>query len=44
MKRIRELISIDRYLSEIEKDEYYDWLDANDRPQINNEVEKSNKR
>ncbi|MCI9000660.1 MAG: DEAD/DEAH box helicase family protein [Clostridia bacterium] len=39
-KRIRELINIDRYLSEIEKDEYYDWLDANDRPQINNEVEK----
>lgn len=38
-KRIRELISIDRYLSEIEKDEYYDWLDANDRPQINNEIE-----
>ena len=29
-KRIRELISIDRYLSEIEKDEYYDWLDVNE--------------
>lgn len=28
-KRIRELISIDRYLSELQKDEYYDWLDAN---------------
>ena len=28
-KRIRELISIDRYLSETQKDEYYDWLDAN---------------
>lgn len=38
-KRIKELISIDRYLSEIEKDEYYDWLDSNDRPQINNEIE-----
>ncbi len=38
-KRIRELISLDRYFSDIEKDEYYDWLDTNDRPQINNEIE-----
>lgn len=28
-KRISELISADRYLSEQEKDEYNDWLDAN---------------
>lgn len=28
-KRISELISTDRYLSEQEKDEYNDWLDAN---------------
>ena len=28
-KRISELISSDRYLSEQEKDEYNDWLDAN---------------
>ena len=28
-KRIIELISADRYLSEQEKDEYNDWLDAN---------------
>ncbi len=31
-KRIRELISCDRYLNNKEKDEYFDWLDANDRP------------
>lgn len=37
-KRIRELISLNRYLSEIEKDEYFDWLDANDRPQANKEI------
>ncbi len=37
-KRIRELISFNRYLSEIEKDEYFDWLDANDRPQANKEI------
>ena len=28
-KRIRELIDIDRYFNEQQKDEYYDWLDAN---------------
>lgn len=38
-KRIRELISADRYLTSIEKDEYYDWLDANDRPQKNIDIE-----
>ena len=38
-KRIRELISIDRYLNEVEKDEYYDWLDANDRPRINDKIQ-----
>lgn len=37
-KRIRELIGLNRYLSEIEKDEYFDWLDANDRPQANKEI------
>lgn len=37
-KRIRELISHNRYLSEIERDEYFDWLDANDRPQENIEI------
>ena len=28
-KRIRELISADRYFTSLEKDEYNDWLDAN---------------
>ena len=38
-KRIRELISAERYLTDIEKDEYYDWVDANDRPKISTELE-----
>lgn len=38
-KRIRELISAERYLTDIEKDEYYDWLDANDRPKMNTKLE-----
>ncbi len=38
-KRIRELISAERYLTDIEKDEYYDWLDANDRPKTSTELE-----
>ena len=29
-KRIRELISADRYFNEKEKDEYFDWLDVNE--------------
>lgn len=28
-KRIRELISADRYLTDYQRDQYYDWLDAN---------------
>ncbi len=38
-KRIRELISANRYLNENEKDEYYDWLDANDIKPLQNESE-----
>lgn len=36
-KRIRELISADRYFNEREKDEYFDWLDANEIIPNNNE-------
>lgn len=28
-KRIRELISADRYLTDYQREQYYDWLDAN---------------
>lgn len=38
-KRIRELISAERYLTDIEEDEYNDWLDASERPQINKKIE-----
>ena len=38
-KRIRELISADRYLTNMEKDEYYDWLNANDRKEENTKIE-----
>ena len=38
-KRIRELISADRYLTNMEKDEYYDWLNANDRKKENIKIE-----
>lgn len=38
-KRIKELISCDRYLSKIEKDQYNDWLDTNGIR--NHEVENS---
>ena len=38
-KRIRELISSDRYFNDQEKDEYYDWLDANGIKTVNNELE-----
>lgn len=38
-KRIRELIGIDRYLSQLQKDEYFDWLDANGIKTANNELE-----
>lgn len=34
-KRISELISQDRYFNELEKDEYYDWLDSNGIKTIN---------
>ncbi len=38
-KRIRELISYDRYLNNQEKDEYFDWLDANDIPKIDTDIQ-----
>lgn len=38
-KRIRELISYDRYLNNQEKDEYFDWLDANDRPKLDTNIQ-----
>lgn len=40
-KRIRELISIDRYFNIQEQDEYYEWLDINGIKPIENELEKT---
>jgi len=39
-KRIRELISADRYFNEAEKEEYKNWLEDKENPQIEVEQEK----